>query len=113
MYFCFHDPGQITDMPECGFEIGSTFHLFISGNEILDTSYHRTQTTKVTECLMSPVWQINAVLSIKQPFNEALPFLAAYLRKIGPGGLVTVLRRSPVSLCYPGFKRERADAAQV
>ena len=28
-------------------------------------------------------------------------------------GLVTVLRRSPISLCHLGFKRERADAAQI
>jgi len=27
-------------------------------------------------------------------------------------GLVTVLRRSPVSLCHLGFECERADAAQ-
>ena len=29
------------------------------------------------------------------------------------GGLVTVLRRSPVSLCHLGFECERADAAQI
>ena len=29
------------------------------------------------------------------------------------GGLVTVLCRSPISLCHLGFKRERADAAQI
>ncbi|QPI73710.1 transposase [Sphingobium sp. Cam5-1] len=28
-------------------------------------------------------------------------------------GLVTVLCRSPISLCHLGFERERADAAQV
>ncbi|MET4133680.1 hypothetical protein ABIE62_002834, partial [Porphyrobacter sp. MBR-155] len=28
-------------------------------------------------------------------------------------GLVTVLRRSPISLCHPGFECERADAAQI
>lgn len=28
-------------------------------------------------------------------------------------GLVTVLRRSPVSLCHLGFEGERADAAQI
>jgi hypothetical protein len=28
-------------------------------------------------------------------------------------GLVTVLCRSPVSLCHLGFERERADAAQI
>jgi signal transduction histidine kinase/CheY-like chemotaxis protein len=28
-------------------------------------------------------------------------------------GLVTVLRRSPISLCYLGFECERADAAQI
>ena len=28
-------------------------------------------------------------------------------------GLVTVLRRSPVSLCHLGFECERADAAQI
>jgi hypothetical protein len=27
-------------------------------------------------------------------------------------GLVTVLRRSPISLCHPGFESERADAGQ-
>jgi len=29
------------------------------------------------------------------------------------GGLVTVLRRSRISLCHLGFERERADAAQI
>lgn len=28
-------------------------------------------------------------------------------------GLVTVLRRSPISLCHLGFERERADAAEI
>ena len=28
-------------------------------------------------------------------------------------GLVTVLRRSPISLCHLGFERERAYAAQI
>ncbi|MGA9219649.1 MAG: nuclease-related domain-containing protein, partial [Pseudomonas graminis] len=28
-------------------------------------------------------------------------------------GLVTVLCRSPISLCHLGFERERADAAQI
>jgi len=28
-------------------------------------------------------------------------------------GLVTVLRRSPISLCYLGLECERADATQI
>ena len=30
-----------------------------------------------------------------------------------PAGLVTVLRRSPISLCHLCFERQRADATQI
>lgn len=38
--------------------------------------------------------------------------LPSHLRQ-GLFGLVTVLCRSPISLCHLGFERERADAAQI
>ena len=41
--------------------------------------------------------------------SEALKFLG-----VGETtGLVTVLRRSPISLCHLGLECERADAAQI
>ena len=36
-----------------------------------------------------------------------------FVRRAKGCGLVTVLRRSPISLCHLSFECERADAAQI
>jgi DnaJ-domain-containing protein 1 len=49
------------------------------------------------------------------PNSETEVITAAYkamMRKYHPG-LVTVLCRSPISLCHLGLECERADAAQI
>ncbi len=42
-----------------------------------------------------------------------IPSPSLFIPRIWNTGLVSVLRRSPISLYHLGFKCERADAAQI